>query len=134
MTNPFKRIALTKVADPRLRIVMAMLRAENPARQSEISTQTNLSPQLVDYHLKGLVAAGVVVIIPDEETGTRYYALQEPFYDKTFMEGMAQALLPIAQTISTSLEVSDDHDPVLVMNETVRYMVNVFLCTVGHDV
>lgn len=134
MTNPFKRIPLSKITDPRLRIVMAMIRAENPIRPAEIASTSGLSPQLIDYHIKGLTASGVVVVIPDEGTGARYYALQETFYDRTFMEGMAQALLPVAQTISTSLEISDEHDPVSVMKETVRYMVNVFLCTVGHDV
>jgi len=42
-------------------------------------------------------------------------------------------LLPVAQAVGMSLEVSDEHDPVSVMKETVRYMVNVFLCTVGRD-
>lgn len=133
MSNPFKRIPLSRVNDPRLRIVMTMLRLENPVRPAEIASTSGLSPQLVDYHIRGLVTAGVVIMIPDEDTGTRYYVLQETFYDRTFMEGMAQALLPVAQAVGMSLEVSDEHDPVSVMKETVRYMVNVFLCTVGRD-
>lgn len=133
MTNPSKSVPLSKVDDPRLRIVMAMIRADNPVRQTDIATSTKLSPQLVDYHLKGLVSSGVVVTIIDDDTGARYYALQSPFYDRTFMEGMAQALLPLARTIGTSLEVSDEHDPLSVMKETVRYMTNVFLCAVGQD-
>jgi len=112
---------------------MTMLRLENPVRPAEIASTSGLSPQLVDYHIRGLVTAGVVIMIPDEDTGTRYYALQETFYDRTFMEGMARALLPVAQAVGMSLEVSDEHDPVSVMKETVRYMVNVFLCTVGRD-
>jgi len=133
MTNPSKSVPLSKVDDPRLRIVMAMIRADNPVRQTDIATSTKLSPQLVDYHLKGLVSSGVVITIIDDDAGARYYALQSPFYDRTIMEGMAQAILPLARTIGTSLEVSDEHDPLSVMKETVRYMTNVFLCVVGQD-
>lgn len=133
MTNKFKSVPLAKICDPRLRIVMAMIRADNPVRQAEIAASTKLAPQLVDYHLKGLVSSGVVVAIADEESGARYYALQSPFYDRTFMEGMARALLPLARTIGTSLEVSEDHDPLCAMKETMRYMTNVFLCAVGRD-
>jgi hypothetical protein len=127
-----RKVALTDVDDPRLRIVMAMIRAGNPVRQADIAASTKFAPQLVDYHLRTLAATGVVIEVSDIETG-RYYALQEPFYDTTFMEGMAQALLPLARTVSTSIDLSDDHDPINAMKETIRFMVNVFLCTVGRN-
>jgi len=130
MPNFFNSISISKIDDPRMRIVIAMIDLGNPARQNEIVSRTYLAAQHVDYHLKGLVDRGVVVPIIDDETGIRYYALQPVFYDPTFLEGMAHALLPLARSIEGSIEVCEGVVAMDAARETIRYMVNVFLCTI----
>jgi len=131
--NQFGHVTISKIEDPRLRIVVALLRANDPIRQSDIAEATKYTPQRVDYHLKHLVQCGVVIPIDDEDCGTRYYALQETFYDLTFMEGMAQILLPLAWAIRDTLEIEPDTDPKAAMKENIRYMVNAFLCTIRNE-
>lgn len=82
------------INETRIKIAFCLYQAENPLTASEIAKDTNLSKQLVYYHLPTLVAEGVA--ISDSEGR---YSLQSFFYDSEIMESICASICPIVTLI-----------------------------------
>jgi len=119
--RPDIQIDLSGIEDTKIRIVAGLYNIGQPARQSELVRETGVSPQLIEYHMKTLISSGVIYIVEDE-CRNRYYVLSEVFYDETLFEGLRNALYPIAEAVSSSLNVDDTRTVV----ENSKYLVELF--------
>jgi len=110
--------------DAKGKVVISLFVSEGPLRQAEIARMTGMSPQRIDYNLRELVSSRVVKVIEDEESG-KLYMLQEFFYDDTFVEGIAQALSPLAEVIHNDICGESDWDAIVPVMENIRYAVQI---------
>ena len=115
---------ISDTEDAKGKVVIALFVSEGPLRQAEIARMTGMSPQRVDYNLRELVLSRVVKVIEDEESG-KLYMLQEFFYDDTFIEGIAQALSPLAEVIHSDICGESNWDSVVPVMDNIRYAVQI---------
>lgn len=78
--RPNQRVALLSDSVAYLAILFALADSKTPLTQAEISKQAGLQRQHVHYHIKSMIADGVVVTVPNGDQKT--YALQEFFRDE----------------------------------------------------
>jgi DNA-binding transcriptional ArsR family regulator len=112
-----KRITLSEVEDVKTRIIAVFLNLKRPLRIADISKSTFISRPLIEYHLKSLMEDGIVKI--SEE---KLYILSDVFYDDTLLDGLEDALAPLAVAIADASEA----DSIAKVIKTLKYLVNVF--------
>src|SRR5574343_1273031 len=119
--GPSIQIDLSKIDDTKTRIVAGLYNIGQPARQADLVRETGISPQLIDYHVKSLIARGVADIVEDE-LGCKHYVLSNVFYDESLFEGLRDALYPLADAVAETIDV----DETSVVVENSKYLVELF--------
>lgn len=119
--RPSIQIDLSKIDDTKTRIVAGLYNIGQPARQADLVRETGISPQLIDYHVKSLIARGVADIVEDE-LGCKHYVLSNVFYDESLFEGLRDALYPLADAVAETIDV----DETSVVVENSKYLVELF--------
>jgi DNA-binding transcriptional regulator GbsR (MarR family) len=105
MESKTYKIKILKNLEPKLKIVAKLFNENEPIRQSDIHKGLGMSQQRLSYNLKSLISKGVV--IPIDHDGVTYYMLQPFFYDTTLINGLVEALSPLAEAISYEMCQSD---------------------------
>ena len=90
----------------KIRIVKAMQKANRPIIMEHIAKKTNLTHQLVSYHLKQMVEWGIAGTYPvEQDFGNTYYTLQPPYYDKAWLDALFAALTPFVEEMGKNIDM-----------------------------
>jgi len=71
-----------------LRIIYAFLKNKEPLILNHIAKLCDLSPQLVEYHIKKLIEEGIIIKVSVDDDTSIYYQLQPFFYDKDMINAL----------------------------------------------
>ena len=127
------RVCISSINDPQEKIIAAMFNISEPARISDIARETKQKTQMVGYHIKELIKIGIVKS-DNEIEGCKYYKLQPLFYDESLFEGLSRALLPVADSSSEGIDVSEECEIDNPNIHIIRAAINLFLNHISADI
>lgn len=84
--------------DPWQSIIAILKKEDQPLIANHISRATNIPASLLDYHLKKMVAAGL--LLTEERFGHIYYFLQPYFYMEEAETALMELILPWVKEIA----------------------------------
>lgn len=90
--------AQKKKNDPWQTIITVLKREDQPLIANHISRATKIQASLLDYHLKKMVAAGL--LLTEERFGHTYYFLQPYFYMEEAETALMELILPWVKEIA----------------------------------
>lgn len=102
----------------KLKIIKCLIDEDNPLILNHIAKKTDLDIQLVKYHIKNLIADGIVNTAIEAEK--KYYYLCDPFYDENNMNALYALLTPYIE--ATAKEMTEDNPEI-----TEREILNTFM-------
>jgi len=133
--NEYANIILSRVKDPRIRIMMCILKEDRPLRAHEISKFTKLSNQLISYHIDYLLNHKILHKIEEDE-GV-YYMASSFFHDNSFIQGMYDGMMPIVDVIKDNMlssELCEKGHEIGNIIDNVQMAVDLFLEYVKSDI
>lgn len=85
----------------KLKIIKCLIDEDNPLILNHIAKKTDLDIQLVEYHIKKLIAEGIVNTAIEEQK--KYYYLCDPFYDENNMNALYKLLIPYVEATAREM-------------------------------
>lgn len=86
------------------RIIRTLISAEKPLRLSELSKQSKIYKEKLQYNLKNMVEKGLVLTAM--ENGKKYYAPQTIFWDNDILYKINERIIPIIKDIYKNMDYS----------------------------
>ncbi len=102
----------------KLKIIKCLVDEDKPLILNHIAKKTDLDIQLVEYHIKKLIAEGIVNTAIEAEK--KYYYLCAPFYDEDNMNALYSLLIPYVK--ATAKEMREEKEEI-----TEKEILNAFM-------
>ena len=110
----------------RLEIIKCLMKAKKPLFLSQMSYETDLDIQLVEYHIKKLIDLGVVIVKKNDDE-KRCYRLCSPFYDTDNIKALYSLLMPyLKATTENLIEENANVSDTVVLN-AFKYLLLLFI-------